>query len=436
MSKMRILIAARGDRRSALARALGVHYAHPRVEVGAADTREMLFKTLASGTWHGLVIGRAFDGAPAEEVIQAATELTRSTAVFVLDDGPAALEALATRLLELGEGRAPACGARLKGELPVCSTLDELLELDGRKPRSGLLSAVMIRSGPTDAERIVRDSLQGGAACRWHTNDILVLRRAASAGEALVWAESVYGAMAGSSLGVTWFRAGDLQDSSINQAERALHLAETRSSGVASWATVVALHHAARIAGTIDQPEARRLRLLQDLPLGPEQRQHLTHHSEEVADAAVNLANLLRLGPEACDRIRLAGLLHDLGKITIPDDLLAKPGPLSPEEKRVLNRHSAEGAWLCDALGMEPEIGRIVRHHHTRFDALEVAPDAARVVSVADAMVTMTSARPYSAAKSFEFALSELRRCRGTVFDPRVVIAAHILGASNMSAAA
>ncbi len=441
MPKMRVLIAARGDRRSALARALGVHRARPSVEVGAADTREVLFRTLSSGTWHVLVISPSFDGAAAAEVIAAASEQLRSIPALVLNDAAADIQDIARRILKLQAGSQSTPESRSSAltpnELPACQSLDELLALDGRRPRTGLLSCVLIRSAAAhDVEPIVARRLAGGVACRWRGDDVLVLRRAASPGEALVWAQTLSDQADASSVGVTWFRAADLQESCINQAEHAMVLAESRGGGLATWVGLAALRLGERIASTIDQPEPRRERLLKDLTLGPEQRQQLTRHSEEVSDAAVKLAQLLRVGPEACERVRLAGLFHDIGKIAVPDDLLAKPGPLSPEERRVLDRHSIEGAWLCDALGIDPEVGRIVRHHHTRFDALEIAPDAARVVAVADAMVTMTSARPYSAARTFEYALAELRRCRGTVFDPRVVVAAHILGASSMKAAA
>lgn len=99
-----------------------------------------------------------------------------------------------------------------------------------------------------------------------------------------------------------------------------------------------------------------------------------------------------------------------------------------------MDRHAAIGAELCEAMGIDAAIARTVRHHHTRFDAAQPAPAAARIIAVADAMVTMTSSRPYSAARSYTDALTELRRCRGTMFDPKAVVAAHILGASSMAA--
>jgi putative nucleotidyltransferase with HDIG domain len=183
--------------------------------------------------------------------------------------------------------------------------------------------------------------------------------------------------------------------------------------------------------------EARRRRLLRSLRevLGPSQFQHTTAHCEQVARTAAHLARLMRLDGAQIAIVRLAGLLHDLGKALIPDSLLAKPGPLTRAEREVMNRHADDGARLCEALGADAATADAVRHHHTRFDA-GPAPLAAQVVSVADALVTMTTDRPYSSARSFAEALGELRLGRGTVFNPDAVVAAHILGAASMSRAA
>jgi putative nucleotidyltransferase with HDIG domain len=183
--------------------------------------------------------------------------------------------------------------------------------------------------------------------------------------------------------------------------------------------------------------EQRRQRFLRGLreTLGPVQFQHLTAHCEEVSRTAVRLAHLMGLPPEQVEVIRQAGLLHDLGKALIPDDLLAKPGPLSPAEREALGHHADQGARLCEALGARAGVVDAVRHHHTRHDAGD-APITAAVVCVADALAAMTSDRPYSAARSYSEALAELRQGRGTQFEPHAVVAAHILGAGAMARAA
>lgn len=196
-----------------------------------------------------------------------------------------------------------------------------------------------------------------------------------------------------------------------------------------------AARKAAELPGlSLDQRRQRFLRCVRDA-LGPAQFQHVTAHCEHVSRTAVQLAHLMGLGPGEVETIRAAGLLHDLGKALVPDAMLAKPGPLSASEREVLDRHAADGAAICQLLGADPDVVEAVRLHHTRHDRNE-APLAARIVSVADALVTMTSDRPYSAARSFSEALSELRLGRGTQFDPSAVVAAHILGASAMAKAA
>lgn len=200
-----------------------------------------------------------------------------------------------------------------------------------------------------------------------------------------------------------------------------------------------AVWEAARVAGAAQglTLEQRRLRFLRHVreSLGPTQFQHVTAHCEHVARTAVQLAYLMGLDHEQVETIRAAALLHDLGKALVDDAVLAKPGPLSASERDAIDRHAEDGARLCDLLHAPEEVIQAVRHHHTRHDSGDV-PLPARIVSVADALVTMTSDRPYSAARRFSEALTELRLGRGTQFDPGAVVAAHILGAGAMARAA
>jgi putative nucleotidyltransferase with HDIG domain len=169
--------------------------------------------------------------------------------------------------------------------------------------------------------------------------------------------------------------------------------------------------------------------------LGPTQREHLTIHCQNVSDLAVRLGRTMGETPAALERLRLAGLLHDIGKCAIPELLLAKPAVLTPRERSVLNHHARLGAEIAAGLGAEQDIVNFVRHHHTPYgDALrrlrvaganrasadEPLPGA-RLICVADAIVSMTSRRPYCAARSPAEALAELHRCAGRQFDPRVV---------------
>jgi len=166
--------------------------------------------------------------------------------------------------------------------------------------------------------------------------------------------------------------------------------------------------------------------------LGTTQLRHLTGHSVKVSRLAQRLGQLLRMSATDLRRLRVAGLLHDLGKLLTPEELLAKPGRLSARERRLMDRHAADGAEMALLLGVDRRTAEFIQHHHTWFAASREragghgrgVPLGARVLTVADAFVTMLGERPYQAARPPEEALAELRRFRATQFDPRVVDAA------------
>jgi HD-GYP domain-containing protein (c-di-GMP phosphodiesterase class II) len=128
--------------------------------------------------------------------------------------------------------------------------------------------------------------------------------------------------------------------------------------------------------------------------------------------------------------MRLAGLLHDVGKIGVPDAILNKPAKLTDDEYAVMKRHSLLGCDIVCAADMPVE-ARWVRHHHERFDgrgypdglAGEDIPLESRIILVADAYEAMTSDRPYRKAPGEAVAVAELRTHAGTQFDPAVVAA-------------
>jgi cyclic di-GMP phosphodiesterase len=122
-------------------------------------------------------------------------------------------------------------------------------------------------------------------------------------------------------------------------------------------------------------------------------------------------------------------LLHDIGKIGIPDAILLKPGPLTPDEWTIMRRHPEIGKRLIENISFLKGAVPIVYHHHERWDGSgyplglrgEEIPVGARIFAVVDAFDAMTFDRPYSRAISFESAKAEIRRCAGTHFDPTVV---------------
>ena len=133
---------------------------------------------------------------------------------------------------------------------------------------------------------------------------------------------------------------------------------------------------------------------------------------------------------ELIELIRLAGSLHDLGKLAIPEEILRKPAPLTEAERLVLERHPQIGFRMLESLGVDP-VADWVLHHHERWDGggypdglpAERIPLGARIIFVADAYDAMTSDRVYRRRLSSHDALAELQRCAGSQFDPEVVAA-------------
>jgi diguanylate cyclase (GGDEF)-like protein/putative nucleotidyltransferase with HDIG domain len=152
-------------------------------------------------------------------------------------------------------------------------------------------------------------------------------------------------------------------------------------------------------------------------------------HSKQVANYAVLIAQKLRLPPKQVELVRKAGLLHDIGKLGIPESILAKPGKLTLDEYRVVRRHTTLGAEILEKSHALRSLIPIVRHHHEYFngkgypDGLggNEIPIEARIMGVADAVEAMASDRPYRRGLSLESILRELEENAGTQFDPVVV---------------
>ena len=151
-------------------------------------------------------------------------------------------------------------------------------------------------------------------------------------------------------------------------------------------------------------------------------------HCQTVSQLCVLIATELALAPALIGQMRLAGLLHDVGKIGIPDAILTKPAALTDAEYEQMKRHSILGAEIAAAAGLSTE-ARWIRHHHERYDgtgypdrlAGKNIPLQSRIILAADAFEAMTSDRPYRDAPGREFAIAELKRHAGTQFDPEIV---------------
>jgi HD-GYP domain-containing protein (c-di-GMP phosphodiesterase class II) len=153
-------------------------------------------------------------------------------------------------------------------------------------------------------------------------------------------------------------------------------------------------------------------------------------HSRDVVSLVVAVADELALPPDERRRAEFAALLHDVGKVRVPSEIINKPGPLTPEERRIVEMHTLEGERMLEQVGgLLAEVGRIVRSCHERWDgtgypdglAAEEIPLPARIVCSCDAFSAMTTDRPYRPARSRAAALAELEACSGTQFDPAVV---------------
>jgi len=156
-------------------------------------------------------------------------------------------------------------------------------------------------------------------------------------------------------------------------------------------------------------------------------RDHYTKtHSECVADLMMELAQFIGLTPSQVRRAYLTGLVHDIGKIGIPEHILNKPGRLTVEEFAVIQEHPGIGANILSKINGFNDISKAVRHHHERFDG-QGYPDRmggcdiplfSRMLAVCDTFDAMISARCYRQPFSYEQAVDEIKRCTGTQFDP------------------
>jgi putative two-component system response regulator len=155
----------------------------------------------------------------------------------------------------------------------------------------------------------------------------------------------------------------------------------------------------------------------------------LVHHCRWLAHHAARVGVQVGLRGEALEAVAYGALLHDVGKIGVPEHLLRKEGPLSEDEWIVMRRHPEIGERICRPLGASIAFAPIIRHHHERFngkgypDRLRGAqiPLGARIVAVADAYEAMVHGRPYQPAQSHSLAADELMRLRGSQFDADLV---------------
>jgi HD-GYP domain-containing protein (c-di-GMP phosphodiesterase class II) len=153
-------------------------------------------------------------------------------------------------------------------------------------------------------------------------------------------------------------------------------------------------------------------------------------HSRDVVELVLGVADRMRLDPTQRQRAEFAALLHDVGKVKIPPEIINKPGPLDKTERALMNTHTIVGQTMLERIGgLLGDVGGIVRSCHERWDgagypdglAGESIPLEARIVCACDAWSAMTTDRPYRNALPEDLAVAELQACAGSHFDPRVV---------------
>jgi len=152
-------------------------------------------------------------------------------------------------------------------------------------------------------------------------------------------------------------------------------------------------------------------------------------HSIRVTEYALKIGEVLGLDKEKMKELELASVLHDIGKLGIPDKILKKPGRLTKEEFATMRQHSEKGEQMLAGIADLESYKKYVRSHHERYDGFgypdglkgDNIPLISRIIFVADTFDAMTSDRPYRKGLSIEVTIDELIKCSGTQFDPMVV---------------
>jgi response regulator RpfG family c-di-GMP phosphodiesterase/signal transduction histidine kinase len=185
-----------------------------------------------------------------------------------------------------------------------------------------------------------------------------------------------------------------------------------------------------RTSDLVDQQRSLFLSTVKSLASAIDAKDEYTrHHSTRVTDFSLKIAAKMGFSEKELGDLELAALLHDVGKIAVPESILNKPGKLTDEEFTLIKEHPARGEAILSPVIELKEISRVVRAHHERYDGRgypdrlkgREIPIGARIMTIADTYDSITSERPYRKAASHRYAVKEIISCSGTQFDPEVV---------------
>jgi len=233
------------------------------------------------------------------------------------------------------------------------------------------------------------------------------------------------------SLGVAnWPADGVMKEEIIHRADTALYRAKQmgRNRTCVASEVINPAGPSCAVGETESQPKA--LSIIYALAATVDAKDHYTYgHSRKVSEYAVALAEALKLPQETVHTIRAAGLLHDIGKIGVPDSILTKPSALEQKEWEPIRTHPELGVEILKHVVDLSKCLPAILHHHENWDGTgyphhlkgEAIPFEARILSVADAYDAITSPRPYRDQLNLKNALDELKRCSGSQFDPSLV---------------
>ena len=180
----------------------------------------------------------------------------------------------------------------------------------------------------------------------------------------------------------------------------------------------------------VEQIASLNMRTIEALALAIEAKDHTTHtHLQRVRTYAIEIARELSLGEGEIEALRAAALLHDIGKLAVPEQIISKPGKLTPEEFEKMKVHPIVGAEILERVAFPYPVAPIVRSHHERWDgtgypeglSAEEIPIGARILSAVDCLDALASHRQYRPALPLKEAMAKVKEKSGTWFDPHVV---------------